>query len=118
MGILLKFIKNMQKLGTKRKFSSLTAVSQVLVKRPKRLHVFENYGLLLKGIYPCENHINAAKSPIKVAGFDMDWTIIRTKTGKTFPKSKDDWLLLFDDCTKNKMRDLHDDGYHVVVFTN
>ena len=32
---------------------------------------------------------------IKIAGFDMDWTLIRTKTGKTFAKDANDWLELF-----------------------
>ena len=26
----------------------------------------------------------------------MDWTLIKTKLGNTFPKNKDDWLPLFD----------------------
>ena len=27
----------------------------------------------------------------KLAGFDMDWTLIRTKSGAKFPKSAYDW---------------------------
>eukprot|EP00662_Eupelagonemidae_sp_cell21_P036608 gene36608-62322_t len=29
----------------------------------------------------------------KIAGFDMDWTLIRTKSGKTFAQNRDDWEL-------------------------
>jgi hypothetical protein len=30
----------------------------------------------------------------KVAGFDIDWTVIRTKSGKTFPQNdRTDWEL-------------------------
>jgi len=29
----------------------------------------------------------------KIAGFDMDWTLIRTKSGKTFPQNANDWVL-------------------------
>jgi hypothetical protein len=36
----------------------------------------------------------------------MDWTLIRTKGGQTFPKNKDDWFLLFDGQTKEKLIDL------------
>lgn len=27
----------------------------------------------------------------KIAAFDMDWTLIKTKTGKTFPRNVSDW---------------------------
>ena len=48
----------------------------------------------------------------------MDWTLIRTKLGQTFPKNKDDWLLLFDNITKEKLVQLSKDGYKIVIFTN
>jgi bifunctional polynucleotide phosphatase/kinase len=32
-----------------------------------------------------------------IAGFDMDGTIIKTKSGKVFPIDKNDWIFLFDD---------------------
>ena len=48
----------------------------------------------------------------------MDWTLIRTKTGRTFPKNGDDWLPLYDTATKLKLRELHADDYLVTVFTN
>jgi hypothetical protein len=28
---------------------------------------------------------------ISIAAFDLDWTLIKPKSGKTFPKNKDDW---------------------------
>ena len=48
----------------------------------------------------------------------MDWTLIRTKGGQTFPKNKDDWELLFDDLIKNKLESLNKDGFRIVIFTN
>jgi hypothetical protein len=30
-----------------------------------------------------------------MAGFDMDWTIIKTKSGKTFADNPNDWDFLF-----------------------
>jgi bifunctional polynucleotide phosphatase/kinase len=48
----------------------------------------------------------------------MDWTIIKTKSGATFAKNKDDWELLFGDTTKTKMQKLESEGYQIVVFTN
>ena len=41
---------------------------------------------------------------VKIAGFDMDWTLIRTKTGKTFPKDQFDWLPLFGEQTVKKIK--------------
>jgi histidinol phosphatase-like enzyme len=32
----------------------------------------------------------------KIAGFDLDYTLIKTKSGRTFAKDKDDWVFLVD----------------------
>lgn len=48
----------------------------------------------------------------------MDWTLIRTKHGNTFPKDKDDWLPLFDKKTSQKLKDLDKDGFIIVIFSN
>ena len=40
---------------------------------------------------------------VKLACFDMDWTLIKTKKGNTFPKDKDDWLPLFEKQTIQKL---------------
>eukprot|EP00039_Didymoeca_costata_P009686 m.128967 g.128967 ORF g.128967 m.128967 type:complete len:495 (-) comp14569_c0_seq1:162-1646(-) len=63
--------------------------------------------------------VRAINSPScsKIAGFDMDWTVIRTKSGKTFPKGKDDWML-WDPKVPAKMQELHNDGYKIALFTN
>lgn len=34
----------------------------------------------------------------QIAGFDMDGTIIGTKSGKTFPQDSDDWRYVFSEC--------------------
>jgi len=57
-------------------------------------------------------------APFKIAGFDMDWTLIKTKSGRTFAKDKDDWEFLYGDKTKEKMSGLHKEGFKVVIFTN
>ena len=58
--------------------------------------------MFITGLYPDSSILKARKEGIKykIASFDMDWTLIRTKGGQTFPKNKDDWLLLFDNKTK------------------
>ena len=53
----------------------------------------------------------------KIAGFDMDGTIITTASGRTFPTSCNDWEFL-NDKVPEKMQSLAKDGYKVVIFTN
>lgn len=59
-----------------------------------------------------------AKQPDqKLAGFDMDWTLIQTRSGRTFAANASDWKFLFDE-TPSKLAKLHDSGHNIVVFTN
>lgn len=53
----------------------------------------------------------------KVAGFDIDWTVIKTKSGRKFPTGPKDWEFLHD-CVPAKLKELHDGGTKVVFFTN
>lgn len=54
---------------------------------------------------------------VKIAGFDIDGTIIKTKSGRRFPTDKDDWVLLYDNCNK-VLKELSADGYKIVFITN
>lgn len=53
----------------------------------------------------------------KVASFDLDGTIIRTKSGRVFAKDFNDWML-WDDCIKDVLQNLNSDDYKIVIFTN
>ncbi|KAH8278843.1 hypothetical protein KR018_010298 [Drosophila ironensis] len=53
----------------------------------------------------------------KIAGYDMDGTIIKTKSGNVFPKNTEDWQLIFPE-VRPKLKCLHDDGFKICFFTN
>ncbi len=55
----------------------------------------------------------------KIAGFDLDHTLICPKTKKTFPDKKDptDWKFMYDN-VKKKLTKLNDNGYTIIIVTN
>jgi bifunctional polynucleotide phosphatase/kinase len=57
------------------------------------------------------------KASSKVAGFDMDGTLIKTKSGAVFPKNTGDWQL-WSPKVVTKLQQLHADGFKIVIFTN
>jgi bifunctional polynucleotide phosphatase/kinase len=53
----------------------------------------------------------------KVAAFDLDGTLICTKSKRRFPKDKDDWKII-NEFVKPKLQKLHENKYCIIVFTN
>lgn len=57
------------------------------------------------------------KSSELIAAYDLDNTLIGTKTGKTFPKNKNDWKILYQQVLV-KLKELYDQSYKILIFTN
>lgn len=53
----------------------------------------------------------------KIAGFDLDNTIIKTKSGKKFPKDYEDWIFMYPNIIE-KINDLYNNGFNIVIITN
>ncbi|ESO10945.1 hypothetical protein HELRODRAFT_109229 [Helobdella robusta] len=62
-------------------------------------------------------HSEGLVSRAKIAGFDLDDTVITTKSGKVYPENMLDWKFLFHDVPK-KLETLHQDGYKIALFSN
>ncbi|GMF16762.1 unnamed protein product [Phytophthora lilii] len=54
----------------------------------------------------------------KIAGFDLDGTLIVTKSGKKFAKDKDDWKWFHPTLVKDKLAQLARDGFTLTIFSN
>ena len=53
----------------------------------------------------------------KIAGFDLDHTIIKPIDNKTFSKNDEDWEFFNNDVPK-KLLKYHMEGYKIVIYTN
>ena len=59
------------------------------------------------------------ESKPKIAAFDMDGTLITTKSGRVFPLNPQDWKLLFEPQVKQTIQKFyHEDDYKIVIITN
>ncbi|OWZ10891.1 Polynucleotide kinase 3'-phosphatase [Phytophthora megakarya] len=54
----------------------------------------------------------------KIAGFDLDGTLIVTKSGKKFAKDKDDWKWFHPTLVRQKLTELVRDGFTLTIFSN
>ncbi len=53
----------------------------------------------------------------KYVSFDLDYTLIKTKSGRKFPVDENDWIWLYD-CIPNILKKLHFEGFHIIIITN
>ncbi|XP_791366.2 bifunctional polynucleotide phosphatase/kinase [Strongylocentrotus purpuratus] len=57
------------------------------------------------------------KGSSKVAGFDLDYTLIKPKSGRKWPTGPSDWMLL-NDKVEEKLKKLNKDGFKIVIMSN
>ena len=65
-----------------------------------------------------ESSIILIQQPVgkNIASFDLDHTLIKPNGTRVFPKDKDDWVWM--DSVKNKLIQLHNNDWSIVIFTN
>lgn len=99
-------------------FDSAEALKAQKKSKKKYNIAWQYHGKEVKGISPLM-YLDGPDIPPskKIAGFDMDGTLIVTKSGKTFPTGPTDWKL-FNNKVASKLESLRSDGYKIVVFSN
>lgn len=85
-------------------------------KEPEKVAFHVVHDTLLVGRYDTPN-LAAREKPVKIAAFDFDDTLITTKSGNTFARAQDDWRW-WHATVPNRLKQLHADGYTVVVISN
>ena len=79
---------------------------------------WKNQGNLVKGVPPMMYLDGIGVEPSgKIASFDLDNTLVVTKSGKTFPTGPDDWKFESNKVVE-KLQSLKNEGFKVVIFTN
>ncbi|TMW60427.1 hypothetical protein Poli38472_000469 [Pythium oligandrum] len=61
---------------------------------------------------------NGDSNPLKIAAFDLDGTIIVTKSGKRFAENANDWKFFHPSNVKQKLKQLAKQGFLLVILSN
>ena len=64
-----------------------------------------------------ENPVQYLTPKVKVAGFDLDHTLIKPIGARTHPKDNNDYEYVFPSIVK-KLKKLHYDGFSILIFSN
>lgn len=69
---------------------------------------------IMNGIHVCDYESPESN---EIAGFDLEGTIIKTKSGEIFPEGKEDWEFWSPEVVP-KLKELHEQGKKIVVVSN
>mmetsp|Transcript_8974 Transcript_8974/g.11896 ORF Transcript_8974/g.11896 Transcript_8974/m.11896 type:complete len:509 (-) Transcript_8974:211-1737(-) len=97
----------------------LPAAMQQLDETNRRpVHDFENW-FEMGPSWSILHYQHPSGGPIsdKIAAFDMDGTLIETKSGKSFAQNAKDWKF-WRPCVPEKLRELVAEGFKVVIISN
>jgi len=61
--------------------------------------------------------VGEAKGSTKIAGFDLDGTLVTTQSGMAFARTENDWKL-FNGNVEEKIHEHFEKGYKIVIFSN
>ena len=120
--VLISELRLFWKMSAKRKSSRASDLAAKKAKKEESCITFDlewkSEGELKPGL-PDIIYLDGpdAQHSSKVAAFDIDGTIIRTKSGRTFSTGRTDWVF-FDGSVPKKLKELHDAGTKVVFITN
>ena len=103
-----------------RNFTNLNKITFLQTETPRRKMSLQcQWEVIVK---TTEIHVMTVKGcepRSKIAAFDMDGTIICTKSGRVFALNTDDWQLLYTPQVKQTLQRLYqDEGYKIVFITN
>ncbi|XP_033117514.1 uncharacterized protein F21D5.5-like [Anneissia japonica] len=87
------------------------------ISQPRNTQWIELGKASAKGLKPVFFFKGSCTGSSKIAGFDLDYTLIRPKSGKKWPTGPKDWEFMNDEI-KPKLKQVQRDGYKVVIFTN
>ena len=116
--VIIKNVKDSSSSGhgqaVQKRLSSYFGIKESTTKKKTSGFTFtwERAGSILIG-----NTSGQVKGSSKMAGFDIDGTIITTKSGRKFPVDINDWKVQFS-VIPGRLQKLIKEGYKIVFFTN
>ena len=87
---------------------------KMLSSSPSKSHSPKTPTIIETDEYIIVKNGNLSKKPHAV--FDLDYTLIKTKSGRKFPKDGDDWVYLYDN-TREILLEMSK-IYNIILFTN
>ncbi|CAG8602483.1 2952_t:CDS:10, partial [Paraglomus occultum] len=92
-----------------------TTTYPIFSPRLKSEIIYSYHGSLIFGEHRIDKKRVEART--KIAAFDLDKTLIKTKGKSNYPRDEHDWLWLYKTIPR-QLKQVYDEGYKVVIITN